>query len=100
MPGTPQYERNRLARVARINAESAGPLAEIRKIAGELVYGASGRDKQKRKGEDGGSGSEYEPNDDEEADDADEVSGEEEEHEAVLNMSKSKVPYLSFIHSS
>jgi hypothetical protein len=87
-------------RLARINAESAGPLVEIHKIAGQLVYGASGRDKQKLKGEDGGSGSEYEPNDDEEADDADEVSGEEEEHGPVLHMSNSKVQYLSFIHSS
>jgi hypothetical protein len=79
-----------LARVARINAKFAGPLVEIHNIAGELVYGASGHDKQKHKGDDGDSDSEYEPNGDEEADDVDEVSGEEEEHEPVLHMSKSK----------
>ena len=71
MPATPEYERNRLARVARIMAEGAAPLAHIQKIAGQLVYGGSGHDKQRRKGEDAGSASEYEPNDDEEDDDAD-----------------------------
>ncbi|KAK1660591.1 hypothetical protein QYE76_048750 [Lolium multiflorum] len=48
------------------------------------------QDKWRRKGGDGGSGSKYEPNDDEEVDDADEVSGEEEEQESNLHMSKEK----------
>ena len=80
-------------------AEEAGPLAVIRNIASQLLYGQNANHKQRRKGEDGGSGSEYEPNDDEEADDADEVSGEEEEQEPTLHMSKEKVLYLSVIHS-
>ncbi|CAM0948639.1 unnamed protein product [Alopecurus aequalis] len=90
MPATPEYERNRLARVARNNAEGAAPLAHIKKLAGQLVYGGSGDEKQRRKGADAGSGSEYEPNDEEEADDADEVSGEEEEHDPTRLMSKAR----------
>jgi hypothetical protein len=100
MPATPEYERNRLARVARLNAERAAPLSQIRKIAEQMVYGASAHDKQRRKGSDGGSGSEYEPNDEEEADDADEVSVEEEDQEPTLHMSKAKVLYRSVIQSS
>ena len=92
MPATPEYERNRLARVARNKADGAGPLASIRKLASELVY------KQSLNGEDRGSGSEYEPNDEEEADDADDFSGEEEEQEPTLHMSKEKVIHLSVIH--
>uniref|UniRef100_A0ACD5UB26 Uncharacterized protein n=1 Tax=Avena sativa TaxID=4498 RepID=A0ACD5UB26_AVESA len=95
MPEIPQYERNRLARVARLRAEAAAPLMEIHKIAGQLVYGESGHDKQMRKGENGGSGSEYEPNDDEEADDADEVSGEEDEQEPTLHISKENAKQAS-----
>jgi hypothetical protein len=100
MPATPQYERNRLARVARLRAEAAAPLAQIHKIAAQLVYDEKCHGKQRRKGEDGGSGSEYEPNDDEEADEADGVSGEEEEQEPTIHISKARVPYLSVIHSS
>jgi hypothetical protein len=99
MPATPEYERNRLARVARLRAKVAAPLAHIQKLAGQLVYGESTRHKQRRKGEDDGSGSEYEPNDDDEASDADEVSGEEEEHEAIQHVSKAKVLYRSVICS-
>jgi hypothetical protein len=91
MPATPEYEKNRLARIARRKAEEAGPLANIRNIASQLLYGQNTKDKQRHKGDDGGSGSEYEPNDDEEADDGDEVSGEEEEHEPTVHMSKEKV---------
>ena len=62
MPSTPEYERNRLARIKRNMAQGAGPLAEIKRISAELVYSSSAHNKQRRKGEDGGSGSEYEPN--------------------------------------
>ncbi|XP_071683901.1 uncharacterized protein [Lolium perenne] len=89
MAATPEYEKNRLARIARRKAEEAGPLANIRNIASQLLYGQNTKDKQRHKGDDGGSGSEYEPNDDEEADDGDEVSG-EEEHEPTVHMSKEK----------
>jgi hypothetical protein len=48
---------------------------------------------------DGGSGSKYEPNDEEKADDADEFSEEEKEQGPTLHMSKKKVLYFSVIHS-
>jgi hypothetical protein len=99
MPATLEYEKNRLARIQRRKAEEAGPLANIRNITSQLLYGQNAKDKERCKGDDGGSGSDYEPNDDEEADDADEVSGEEEEQEPTVHMSKEKVLYLSVIHS-
>jgi hypothetical protein len=86
IPATPEYERNRLARIQRRKAEEAGPLANIRNIASQLLYGQNAKDKEMRKCDDGSSGSDYEPNDDEEADGADEVSGEEEEQEPTLHM--------------
>ncbi|KAM0925756.1 hypothetical protein ACQ4PT_004010 [Festuca glaucescens] len=107
MPATPEYERNRLARIQRRKAKDAEPLANIRDIASQLLYGQNEKDKQRRKGDDGANGSEYEPNDDEEEDDADEVSGEDEEQEPTLHMSKEKtdmerkgVKHLSTEHSS
>jgi type III secretory pathway component EscV len=36
MPATPEYERNRLARIEKRKAEEAGPLANIRNIASQL----------------------------------------------------------------
>lgn len=90
MPATPEYERNRLARIARNKAEGAAPLAYIKKLAGQLVYGGSGQEEQRNKGKEAVSGSEYEPNDDEQADDANEDSWEEEEHESTLLISKEK----------
>ncbi|KAM0918431.1 hypothetical protein ACQ4PT_008968 [Festuca glaucescens] len=49
MPATPEYERNRLARIERRKAEEAGPLANIRNIASQLNKWSDEENKKKDK---------------------------------------------------
>ena len=93
----PPYEKLRMERMQQNQAELESgrrgvlPLQDIQKIARDILYG-DGPDAQQRtseRGDDDVSDPEYEPDNEEEANAADEVAREEEE--ATLAMSKSKV---------